>query len=397
MHTLKEILAEPQTMYDGGVVRMVDGGDTREEALKLRQKVEQIEVPEEPTSTGTSLTPYIQGAKKLVGRVFKQVARRIPGASLLDATTVADATLPGFEYPKKVFHSTTAGIWPEGSKDIPKINPVLADSDIGFHVMEEKDLPSYYKYKKNMGGKKAIDIGGIYTMPLKANIYKTIEIPDVAIFRNPYNWVRYMSTSKSGHLSNEELEKYSINIPSNIRENYNWPVAQIKGIQLVGKHPGKIYPKKSTIKMLSDDREEALKLWKDIIQGALKHHSEFESYIASPSKEKGEDFTLDESKIDYVNVEKLSEKWIKFLQNVLDKQGADAFSYKNFEEGTGGLSYMILDSPETIGKKIKGAFVEKPDPTKPELGKYKGGQVIPMYDGGMVQASAKPMYDGGLV
>ena len=66
MHTLKEILAEPQTMFDGGVVRMVDGGDTREEALKLRQKAEQIEVPEEPTSTGTSLTPYIQGAKKLV-------------------------------------------------------------------------------------------------------------------------------------------------------------------------------------------------------------------------------------------------------------------------------------------------------------------------------------------
>ena len=40
MHTLKEILTEPQTMYDGGVVRMQDGGDTREEALKLRQKAE---------------------------------------------------------------------------------------------------------------------------------------------------------------------------------------------------------------------------------------------------------------------------------------------------------------------------------------------------------------------
>jgi hypothetical protein len=30
MHTLKEILAEPQTMYDGGMVRMADGGDTTE-------------------------------------------------------------------------------------------------------------------------------------------------------------------------------------------------------------------------------------------------------------------------------------------------------------------------------------------------------------------------------
>jgi hypothetical protein len=30
-------------------------------------------------------------------------------------------------------------------------------------------------------------------------------------------------------------------------------------------------------------------------------------------------------------------------------------------------------------------------------GEKEGGQVIPMYDGGLVQASAKPMYDGGLV
>ena len=95
MHTLKEILAEPQTMYDGGVVGMVDGGDTREEALKLRQKAEQIEVPEEEP-TGTSLTPYIQGAKKLVKGVAGQAVRRIPGVGLIDPSPVADATIPGF-------------------------------------------------------------------------------------------------------------------------------------------------------------------------------------------------------------------------------------------------------------------------------------------------------------
>ena len=182
-------------------------------------------------------------------------------------------------------------------------------------------------------------------------------------FRNPINWIREMSTSQISHLSNKELEEYSIRIPSDIARY----ISEVRP-------PDNMYPKKSTIEMLGDNRGEALKLWKDIIQGALKHQSEFES-----------------------GKEETSEKWIKFLQNVLDKQGADAFSYENYKEGTGELSYMILDSPETIGKKIKGAFVEKPDPTKPELGKYKGGQVIPMYDGGMVQASAKPMYDGGLV
>jgi len=79
MHTLKEILAEPQTMYDGGVVRMVDGGDTREEALKLRQKAEQIEVPEEeifktPVATQTTL-PVPKSVEKSLPKIIEKVSK----------------------------------------------------------------------------------------------------------------------------------------------------------------------------------------------------------------------------------------------------------------------------------------------------------------------------------
>ncbi len=94
MHTLKEILTEPQTMYDGGVVGMADGGlpEDQKKVLEARQKIEQIEVPEEPTPTGTAV---VEGAKKLAKGVAKKA---IPFVNVLDAKPVADATLPGFEF-----------------------------------------------------------------------------------------------------------------------------------------------------------------------------------------------------------------------------------------------------------------------------------------------------------
>ena len=204
MHTLKEILTEPQTMYDGGVVGMADGGPPKKEfregevilvptfgsdrrpsiefslvtstgdvpknlyryvspeewnqiketgemmpsdfykrihasaspeerynekdnvLLEIEYKPEdswyakmgdkvygvttkkipisriknltakpqnKLPVPEEQTPTGTAV---VEGAKKLAKGAVKQAIKRIPGAGLLDAKPVADATIPGF-------------------------------------------------------------------------------------------------------------------------------------------------------------------------------------------------------------------------------------------------------------------------------------------------------------
>ena len=204
MHTLKEILTEPQTMYDGGVVGMADGGPPKKEfregevilvptfgsdrrpsiefslvtstgdvpknlyryvspeewnqiketgemmpsdfykrihasaspeerynekdnvLLEIEYKPEdswyakmgdkvygvttkkipisriknltakpqnKLPVPEEQTPTGTAV---VEGAKKLAKGAVKQAIKRIPGASLLNAKPVADATIPGF-------------------------------------------------------------------------------------------------------------------------------------------------------------------------------------------------------------------------------------------------------------------------------------------------------------
>ena len=245
-------------------------------------------------------------------------------------------------YNKEVYHSTSELRWPnirEESGDIPNVNPKKGGSDIGFHVMEKKDLPQYYNVKKYWDE--------MITMPLKANIRKTIEIPDMSRFRSPKNWIEKMSVDRQVRtdLSEEELKKYFIDTN---------PKALDKG---------RMYPKPSVIEKLSNDRKEALKLWKHIVQGASRYAPEFESGFSETS-----------------------ERWINFLRNVLDKTGADAFSYKNYTEGTGELSYMFLDSPETIGKKVKLKHNIEPDPTRPELSKYRGGQIRPMYDGGLVLA-----------
>ena len=97
-------------MYDGGVVRMAEGGDTREEALKLRQKVEQIEIPEEgipgiPSNLNVEATspetfernlgfPIPQSVKNRLPRLLQTVAQ---GASRrLPAITTAYAVYNSF-------------------------------------------------------------------------------------------------------------------------------------------------------------------------------------------------------------------------------------------------------------------------------------------------------------
>ena len=91
-----------QNMYDGGVVRMAEGGDTREEALKLRQKVEQIEIPEEgipgiPSNLNVEATspetfernlgfPIPQSVKNRLPKLLQTVAhgasRRLPAVQI---------------------------------------------------------------------------------------------------------------------------------------------------------------------------------------------------------------------------------------------------------------------------------------------------------------------------
>jgi len=207
----------------------------------------------------------------------------------------------------------------------------------------------------------------INILPLKGKLDNTITIPDMGSFRTPSQWIKKMSTTLDPFVSikgsNGKLRRYYFPEKDKPEEMAGDLIDKGHFVQLERFGDArKVFPKKSVLEDLNNDIE----LWKYIIKGADIHTD-----LRQDKKEKS---------------------WEKFLRNILDRKGADAFSYKNNKETGGELSYMFLH-PE----KLKSTFAEDFDPTKPELGKYKGGQVIPMYDGGMVQASAKPMYDGGLV
>ena len=88
MITLKEFLAEPQTMYDGGIVNMQDGGDPLEELIDkttdLRQRAENIPVPTEESSVG-DIVEY-------AGKVGRKAIKRIPGVGLIDPSPAGEGS-----------------------------------------------------------------------------------------------------------------------------------------------------------------------------------------------------------------------------------------------------------------------------------------------------------------
>ena len=250
-------------------------------------------------------------------------------------------------------------------------------SDIGIHVTDKKGINFYTDLIKSKREswkpfhkpetKEDIDksskmrddlVGSLYEkvniLPLKGKLDNTITIPDMVSFRTPSQWIKEMSTTLDpfGFPEKDKPEEMAGDL---IDKGHFVQLERFGDAR-------KVFPKKSVLEDLNND----IKLWKYIIKGADKHTD-----LRQDKKEKS---------------------WEKFLRNILDRKGADAFSYKNNKETGGELSYMFLH-PE----KLKSTFAKGFDPTKPELGKYKGGQVIPMYAGGMVQASATPMYDGGLV
>jgi hypothetical protein len=519
MHTLKEILAEPQTMYDGGVVRMADGGGVRhllkdqtgnygditsgsttmktEEPIwlspkqlqnipgamgeeefrgdvegikykKLRESIEEkgyrdyegnplttdpikinvnaegkpfitegnhrlieaIEsnrdsIPVEITYLGGSeniegqLNPDLleEGVrvlkgderggirlspeewKKLIGyfsritgKALGPIVGSITGASpagegstiytkdeFVELLEISKAEKSG--YTKDLFHLTET---PEIEEDILQTDASalrslpqsVIGSDIGIHVTGKKGINFYtdllkkrylerrgFTYEDDIGSKLVDQVEyetstGLYEkiniLPLKGKLDNTITIPDMGSFRTPSQWIKEMSTTLDpfGFPEKDKPEEMAGDL---IDKGHFVQLERFGDAR-------KVFPKKSVLEDLNND----IKLWKYIIKGADKHTD-----LRQDKKEKS---------------------WEKFLRNILDRKGADAFSYKNNKETGGELSYMFLH-PE----KLKSTFAKGFDPTKPELGKYKGGQVIPMYDGGMVQASAKPMYDGGLV
>jgi hypothetical protein len=248
------------------------------------------------------------------------------------------------------------------------------------YFMTSEELDHYVdQYRSNF---KNLDFPeGVNVIPLYAKLDRYISVPDMGVFKKPENWIRKMSyTPDTGEFFNDVLLEEVLSAAEEAGAEYDDPSGYIameeyaanqetqypeSVIELYPDYPDydeKIYMNRKSMPDIRIEGESVIpfetkvKLWRHITSGALR----FKDMVRGTERDKA---------------------WVEFLRNTLDKMGADAYGYINDIEGGGEVSYMFLH-PE----KSKSLFSEGFDPTKPEIGKYRGGQIRPMYDGGLVLA-----------
>ena len=246
------------------------------------------------------------------------------------------------------------------------------------NIMTDAEFNNYiWKYITEQGN---LDVPeGVNVIPLYAKLDRYISIPDMNVFRDPENWIRSMSYD-TGEFFNDDLLEEVLSAAEEAGAEYDDPYGYVameeyaanqetqypeSVIELYPDYPDydeKIYMNQKSMPDIHIEGESVIpfetkvKLWRHITSGALR----FRDMVRGTERDKA---------------------WVEFLKDTLDKMGADAYGYINDIEGGGEVSYMFLHQ-----EKAKSLFSEGFDPTKPEIGKYRGGQVRPMYDGGLVLA-----------
>ena len=294
-------------MYDGGLVSMQDGGDPEGDPRVPSLPIEGEDVP---------------SVASVVGKGIKKIPVLGTALSVLDPTPVADATLTGNL--KEVYHLTTV---PEITGGKLNVIPTEAasskgidfKSDIGVHVTTKKGVENYKELLKKLPGhpahKKESNV-----FSFMAKIDNTIEIPDIGSFKSPESWIRNLT--EKGGMSPDRLDITS----ELIDKEYFIDVKDPKIRQMFS---SKLYPSKSAIENLKSsvdgDEEQAVRLWKYLVEGSIKHS------VLKPD----------------------TERWVEFLQDFLDRTGADAFSYTNTKETGGERSFMILNQDKLLTSPMK--------------------------------------------
>jgi len=425
----------------------VDGGDTREEALKLRQKAEQIEVPEEPTSTGTAI---VEGAKKLARGAIKQAVRRIPGVGLIDPSPagegstiytpdefvellssnidnipraeVVDETLSSKELSKKI--SVQAGDFKTPRK--PILQKVAAKLETGEKWTNKEVEELTPEFVEQLGIKAGNRITG--------RQYRAFAKKELPI--NPITEVPELSSFEkvSAVLTKDKRDKGLVGFNRNIKQGTRvWVRIDIPAhddfdewvLTMTDKSQNetKMYGKTAVLKNVEFNPHTTPSL--KVAKGKQKNpFATMKGDWQNISPEDTRKYVIDNNILEK-SLDPNNEEWIQVGFNP-ERHG---FFYTKSGKNVGQpvfdadlliqIGGLVLARNATKpklsdffvpkkGKALERAIKNKESRRTPKLKIQttpegvsrifnKGGQVIPMYDGGMVQASAKPMYDGGLV
>ena len=318
MITLKEMLAEPQTMYDGGMVQhMAEGGEPE---IKFQEgqpiEIEGIKFPSLVTAEGTS-------PKKLYRYVSPQEWKEIIETGELS--------------PSNFYERTHASASPEKGY-----------SEKGSILLEIEYSPEDAWYSKIGGGDKVYGV-----------TQKKIPVSRITNIGEP---------------------KSNLPVPTEEGESLVGDIVKYAG--KVGRQVGKLATKRVPgVGLISSSPAG---------EGSARYTPEEMGMKLSAQRGIGETPTRAEQV--EIRGGPLSKKLNEIqIGRILDDHNID---WEYHEEG--GVTAVEKFSRGPDRKKYFRNNTSLKT-IRNWLGYYKGGQVRPMYDGGIVPSSTKPMYDGGLV
>jgi hypothetical protein len=398
MHTLKEILAEPQTMYDGGVVRMQDGGGVRHLLKDQTGNYGDITSgsttmkTEEPIWLSPKQLQNIPGAmgeeefrsdvegikyKKLRESIEEKGYRDYEGNPLTTDPIKINVNVEGKPFITEGNHRLIEAIesnrdsipveitYLGGSENIEgQLNPDLLEEGVRVLKGDERGgiRLSSEEWKKLLGhaAKIAGKVGGKALGPILGSITDASPVADATI---------------PGF--EDELIKQAI---KNSDFYHGTTATELKGGKFKASKEGVL----GQAFYVTPDTEYARRYTEG--EGGNIHPVKvnIKNPLIVRIKGRFHEYTqarvLEELGVDTDKALDLAEKWSEELGGDVTTQ----FKSRARKQGYDSI-ILVNDEINTI-QEIAVFDIDK------VVSKFK-----PMYDGGMVQASAKPMYDGGLV
>ena len=361
MHTLKEILAEPQTMYDGGVVRMQDGGDTEDyptdiEEEERRKSLDFIGEEEEEEQINILKEKQkdikkAEGTEKLWGPEEREYIKKIRKGKIDD---------PDF---LRTYKATQKGLGHYTKEEVES----MGMEDPWLPAAIDRTTVSSRSFRKALQGKKVhplVLLGGdprrLVSSPALDKIglafyhpYSTRGTKTYDPGEDPISWDLEMNLRNVG----VDKRTYDKMLTSFERPN-RWDKGDVMVTpRSMSPHVHAFHEAAHRGFAIIKDKNNLAtdRLTEEIIVRLLEY-----KYFRDPD-----------------NPEKYLQETRDWIRNNLDEDIDKILEIKYWKDN---LNYFLQEAK----KERESRGFPKDDRQD-------------MYDGGMVQASAKPMYDGGLV
>jgi hypothetical protein len=398
MITLKEFLSEPQTMYDGGIVQHMAEGGEPDEGITAG----------DVAYTAASFTPIVGDAIDI--KEFYEAATKEGGP---DYTGMGIAALGLVPYVGDVAQAGIRGARAafKTIDEVPKAK--LADETLSVEELSKQISVQSGDFKAPRKPELQEAVTKLETGEITGKQYRKLAKKELPI--NPINEVPELDSFEkiSAVLKKDQRVSGIVGFNRNIKQ----------GTRVLSRLDIPAYNKYDTWVVTLTDKSQNVKTMYG--KTAVLKNVEFKPHTTPSLKvakgKRKEPFATMEG--DWQNISPEDTRQYVIDNNILEKSldpNNEEWIQVGFNPERHGFFYTksgknvgqpVFDAEEIIqiGGLVLARNAKKPNLTQLKKLKIKttpegvsrvfnkGGQVRPMYDGGIVSSSTKPMYDGGLV